>query len=283
MPRMIQYKLLKNMEIEAIHRAYTDAFSDYQVPMVLPLSKFAKMLERRGFAQEMSMGAFADEELVGFVLNGARMWNAKRTAYNLGTGVIKPYRRQGVSNRMLRELLQLLKEKEMEQYLLEVITTNRAAVELYTKQAFEITREFWCFRAKKAQLPHVNSHPVEYADRIDGSGLADFWDLVPSWQNSIDSIQAVSESFIYACVKREDTLIGYGIVDRITGEIPHIAVDPKFRNRGVGTSLLSGLLQQTDSSDIHILNIEVQRTNPAFFHRLGFENFATQYEMVRRL
>lgn len=41
------------------------------------------------------MGAFDNEELVGFVLNGFRNWYGKTTVYDTGTGVLPKYRRQG--------------------------------------------------------------------------------------------------------------------------------------------------------------------------------------------
>ncbi|WP_345742161.1 hypothetical protein [Clostridium botulinum] len=38
--------------------------------------------------------------LVGFVLNEFRSWNGKPTVYDLGSGVIVEYRRQGVASNM---------------------------------------------------------------------------------------------------------------------------------------------------------------------------------------
>lgn len=55
--------------------------------------------------------------------------------------------------------------------------------------------------------------------------MTKFWDFKPSWQNSIDSSNAVSDTFIYSIVKVNDDIVGYGIIDKKTGAIPQIAVD----------------------------------------------------------
>lgn len=98
---MFNYKTLDNTNIETLHQAFLNAFSDYQVKMDLPLWKFQGMLQRRGYVPGISMGAFKDEALVGFVMNGFRNWNGKPTVYDIGTGVIGEYRKQGITSNIL--------------------------------------------------------------------------------------------------------------------------------------------------------------------------------------
>ena len=43
------------------------------------------------------------------------------------------------------ESLEILRQNDIHQYLLEVIQTNRGAVELYRKEGFKVTREFDCY------------------------------------------------------------------------------------------------------------------------------------------
>ncbi|GAA0741452.1 hypothetical protein [Clostridium oceanicum] len=54
--------------------------------------------KRTGYVPTLCIGAFCDENLVGFVLNGFRNWNSKATIYDLGTGVIREYIKQGFEN-----------------------------------------------------------------------------------------------------------------------------------------------------------------------------------------
>ena len=110
---MFNYKTLDNTSMEIIHKAFIDAFSDYQVKIEMPIWKSEQMLPRRGYVPEMSIGAFVNETLIGFVLNGCRIWNGKLTVYDLGTGVVRQYRRQGVLNNTLSDIKVLIKEKNI--------------------------------------------------------------------------------------------------------------------------------------------------------------------------
>ncbi len=120
--------------VVCISRINVDAFFDYQVKIELPEWKFQQMLQRRGYYPEISIGAFDGNSLVGFVLNGLRSWNGNTTVYDLGTAVLPDYRRQGITKEMLHSVHKLLKEKQVEQYLLEVITSNESAFRLYPNQ-----------------------------------------------------------------------------------------------------------------------------------------------------
>ena len=45
--------------------------------------------------------------------------------------------------------------------------------------------------------------------------VINFWDIEPSWQNSIDSVKSTIDSFIFSLVKENNKIIGYGIIDKI--------------------------------------------------------------------
>ncbi|MBO1306134.1 GNAT family N-acetyltransferase [Enterococcus sp. 669A] len=128
--------LLENIDIQVIHRAFQEAFSDYAVKLPMLLENFQTMMKRRGFTPDISIGAFTepDQDLVGFVLNGLRHWQGKLTAYDTGTGVSPAYRKQGITSRLFDEVLDVLKQRGVEQYLLEVLKSNEVAFELYKKK-----------------------------------------------------------------------------------------------------------------------------------------------------
>lgn len=257
---MFCYRALDKISIETLHKTFLDAFFDYQVNIALPLWKFEQMLQRRGYVSQLSIGAFENEILVGFVLNGFRSWNGKPTVYDLGTGVIVEYRRQGITSNMLLNIKELLKQKQVEQYLLEVIESNTSAVSLYKKQGFEIQREFSCFQLDKRKYNPITTCKVERVNRIDLGQLTDFWDFKPSWQNSIDSINAVPEEFLYSIVRLDNTIVGYGIIDKRTGDIPQIAVNRHYRGRGIARSIMTEMIKNTESAFLMlIMNPNLQK------------------------
>lgn len=282
---MYSYKMLDKISMETLHEAFVDAFSDYQVKMDLPFWKFQQMLQRRGYHPEISMGAFKDERMVGFVINGLRSWNGKTTAYDLGTGVVKDCRRQGITSELLLNIQKLLKEKNVEQYLLEVIQSNESAVQLYSKQNFKIQREFSCFQLQKDQFIPQTTCTVECVERIDVEQFKEFWDVEPSWQNSIDSIYAVPEAFIYVVARQDHSIVGYGIIDQKTGDIPQLAVNQNYRGKGIASSILTEMVQRTESPRISVLNVEshLKPMQDFLLVKSGFAYHVGQYEMLLKL
>ncbi|ENK0839418.1 GNAT family N-acetyltransferase [Clostridium botulinum] len=284
---MFSYDTLENISIETLHRTFLNAFSDYQVKMDLPILKFQYMLQRRGYVAKASMGAFNDETSVGFVLNGVRNWDGKLTAYDTGTGVIETYRKQGITSNMLLNVRQLFKEMGVEQYLLEVIQSNTSALQLYKKQGFKILRELECFHLDKNKYNPITTYKVEHVNMINSNEwreLTEFWDFVPSWQNSIDSINAVSDAFIYSIVRLDDNIVGYGVIDKKTGDIPQIAVNKNYRRKGIARSILTDLMKNTESYNINVINVDGEsRSMKDFLLKLGFEYGVSQYEMILKL
>ncbi len=283
---MINYSLLDSTYIEILHKAFVNAFSDYQVKIDLPFWKFRNMILRRGYNPQISMGAFENGELVGFVLNGLRNWNGKLTAYDVGTGVIGKYRKQGITGNLIQNIKELLKEAEVKQYLLEVIQSNTVAFELYKKSGFEITRRFKCFKSDKSNHICDTRHEVEHMEKIepgDWAKVTEFWDFKPSWQNSVDSINAV-DTFCYSVVRIDDEIVGYGVIDKKTGDIAQIAVHKNQRRKGIAGSVISDLINCTESSNISILNVDDQcEAMIKFLYSLGFEDSVAQYEMTLNL
>ena len=112
----------------------------------------------------------------------------------------------------------------------------------------------------------------------------EFWECTPSWQNSIDSINAVSDSFIYSIATIDDTIVGYGIIDKKTGDIPQIAVDKNYRCKGIGRSIITDLIENTEADKISILNVDYQCNSAKdFLIKSGFESKVSQYEMILEL
>ncbi len=284
---MFQYKTLDNTEIEVLQKAFVEAFSDYQIKFDIPMWKFKAMLQRRGYAPSISVGAFKGEILVGFVLNGIRDWNGKSTAYDLGTGVINEYRKQGITSNLLTNLKDLLKAKGIEQYLLEVLQTNTTAFQLYKKQGFEVVREFSCFQIDKLMYHPRVTYKVESVERIDDAEwdiIASFWDYMPSWQNSAASVNALAEAFRYSVVRVGGIIAGYGIIDKRTGDIAQIAVDKRYRRRGIASSIITDLMDNTGVEKVAVLNVDGRDEGmKRFLLDAGFVNTVDQYEMLLSL
>ena len=286
---MISIKSLSGVSVERIYDAFVNAFSDYVEPFNLSFEQLKYMIERRGFNLDLSFGAFNKNELVGFTLNGIGDWNGILTAYDTGTGIIKEFRKKGIATKLFNESLPVLRENNIAQYLLEVIRTNTSAYELYRKAGFEVTREFDYFVSTKDKIV-INKNMLNEEFKIkeikypDWELFKTFWDYIPSWQNSIDSINRKLEYFIILGIFEKDNVAGYGIVEKETGDIPQLCIAKKFRRKGLATTLFYHLLQYSEKDEIKIIN------TPKTFY--PFKKFATsinlkaglgQYEMLLKL
>ncbi|MFA6841268.1 MAG: GNAT family N-acetyltransferase, partial [Sphaerochaetaceae bacterium] len=137
---------------EELHRCFVRAFGDYAVPMDLPLEQFGTMLVRNGFDADLSVGAFHDGQLVGFVFNGVRDNISGKLAYDSGTAVLPRFRGRGIATRLVRYSMDRLAQAGVYGYVLECIASNETALELYRKSGFRQTRHLDCWQAETETL-----------------------------------------------------------------------------------------------------------------------------------
>lgn len=291
---MIEFLSLNQFSESEILNTHNDAFSDYEVPMQLSLEVFRYFNRRRGVRYDLSIGAVEGKRLIGFILNAVDFWNGKLTAYDCGTGVIPEFRQKGIANQIFSELLPHLRVEKVEQYLLEVIQTNTAAVKLYKKRKFLITREFDCLVVEKKKLAEIFQndqkmvlsiiYDIRDIETIDWKMAKRFWNFSPSWQNSDSSIQRVNDSFHYLGAFYQKELVGYIVLEQ-HGGVTQIAVHPKHRNRYIGANLLKRVIEKfLNVEKFNIINVDTQNTKLLnFLQKFGFQTFTTQYEMILEL
>ncbi len=73
----------------------------------------------------------------------------------------------------------------------------------------------------------------------------------------------------------DQATLGFALVRHVLdeAELLLIAVDPKWRNRGVGDALLKNCIIKARKSNVGLLHLEVRDNNRAinFYHKSGFE------------
>ncbi len=143
---MIKFKTLSEISLHELAACFNLAFSDYLIPLALSLNQLETKLYSESINKAISIGAFRDGELVGFILHGDRKFGNKRIAYNAGTGVIPAARGQGLTKRMYNFIKPKLTSHSFEEVVLEVISTNIPAIKTYEKVGFEPIRNLSCFK-----------------------------------------------------------------------------------------------------------------------------------------
>lgn len=283
----MEIKSLKNISFTTIHEAFSLAFADYGLPP-MNQDKLFQMVTRRGFNPELSFGAFENELLVSFTLNGIGSWLEKKTAYDTGTGTLPEYRGKGLAKQIFIESVPVLKENGIQQYLLEVLQDNVAAANLYKKQGFEITREFNYYVGKKSDV----EIPVKqkYKAKIEEIELSEvqlkegFFDFIPSWQNSFDSINRRSNDFVKLGAKINDKLVGYILSETENGDLTQLAVHSEFRKNGIGSALLAEIFKKIPGDDFKLINSDLNCDSiNGFMANLGISPAGKQFEMIKQL
>ncbi len=71
------------------------------------------------------------------------------------------------------------------------------------------------------------------------------------------------------------------MINKKTGDIPQIAVNKNYRGKGIGRSIVTDLIENTESQKISILNVDDEsKCTKDFLIKIGFEPIVSQYEML---
>jgi ribosomal protein S18 acetylase RimI-like enzyme len=249
--------------------------------------QFSQRLIRDGVELEMSGGAFVGDMMVGFYLNGLGSWQGHRTIYDAGTGVVPDHRRRGVAKELFNFMLPQLREASVYQYLLEVLSDNEPAVNLYRLLGFQETRRLAVFRSHVPLKPGKTAAGIEIREieKPDWRLYQTFWDGYPSWQNSIASVDRIATGSFIAGAFVGDDCVGYGVMSPVTANLFQLAVSPGFRRKGVGSMILAKLQSQVLSGEpLKVNNIDYELQGAlAFYEASGFTAALNQYEMLRKL
>lgn len=282
----MEFRFLQESDFDILYPVYLEAFSDYIVKMQPEREQLLELFARRALHYQISVGAFDDDKLVGFNLNGMDQWAGALTVYDLSTGIIPAYRGKNLTTRMFNFSLPGLRSLNAQQYLLEVIESNERALKAYTSIGFQQQRRFACFQLKS---PRFNDKKLMHTDidyraetDVDWQTLEQFWDWQLSWQNSINSIKRGRDRKVIICAWDKEYCAGYGIIYPASGDIPQVAVDKRYRRRGIGTAIVNELLKRLPPGKVaRILNIDDrERGAIAFLHALNCEHFINQKEML---
>ena len=285
--KVFDFRPLNHVPTPQLIEVFNEAFSTYFVPVALTPAIFEQKRHAEQLNTELSIGAFHQEQLVGFMLHGVTSIGETVLAYNGGTGVIPNYRGFGLTKKMYRHQIHLLANRKVEKVCLEVIVKNEPAIRAYQHSGFSISRSLNCYKgnyndisAKAGKWEGIN---IEILDRLPWQEVMQYWDYQPTWQNQIAAVD-LSMSFVKIIgLKKEGKLLAYGIINPEKGRILQFAVHPSFRRQGLAR-LLFKKMGELDNPNMSILNVEdsSMATN-TFLKSIGFQQYIQQYEMYHTI
>ncbi len=281
-------RFLDDSYVHALLDKFIEAFSDYSRPFDFDAEKFRSHIVRNAVDLSRSVGCFLNGEMIGFSLNGFGNWRGKPTVYDAGTGVIPGHRRRGSSRAMFDFMLPILREGGAEQFLLEVITDNSPAVNLYTGFGFEIQRELLLLEAPgELAITGALDADVEVrpAKASEIGSLEVFGIGIPSWQNSDDAITRSGPNTTTLGAFIDGQCVGYNAFSTGLGRIGQFGVHEHYRGKGIASRLLAEMRSRTDDGNLlQVINIDRSLAGAVkYFENRGFQKALAQYEMLMPL
>lgn len=282
---MGEVKPLTGIGIDELYLAWEDAFQDY--PVQISKEDLESMLFRRSYNAALSFGYFDEGKLVSFILNGIGDYNQLKTAYDSGTGTIKSHQKRGLATALFNASIPYLKQAGVQQYLLEVLKQNEAAISVYKKLGFEVSRVFdyyFIYNQDVAKKEVALPQGFEFRE-IEMSalnGLDYMHDFAPSWQNSTVALNRKTDGFTGLGVFSGDTIVGYGVIEPERGDLSQMAIAKPYRQKGIGTVLFYKLLTLSKHERVKVLNCDNSCTSVSgFFAHHNIEVKGQQFEMIK--
>jgi ribosomal protein S18 acetylase RimI-like enzyme len=281
-------RFLSDDSFSQLYDTFIEAFSDYVFPFALTPEQFQGHLLINAVDINRSIGCFKGRRLLGFSLNGFGVWNGKATVYDAGTGVVPGARRQGISRRMFESMIPVFESDGVEQFLLEVITTNTAALRLYERLGFEKTRKLALLQCD-TPMAVPDGHPDEVELRElkapNWDVFLEFWRAEPSWQNSREAVDRSPGTKRVIAAHIGDVCVGYTVFSMGLGRISQIAVSSGYAGRGIGKRLLRAVQDILPAGrSLQVINADMSNVGVCrFFESLGFYELLSQYEMIKEM
>lgn len=282
----IKYFRCSEVDIDLAYKAFSVGFSDYIVKLDLPKEQFiANFFGPEGNDLEYSFVAIHENEAVGVILGGIKVYENIKTM-RCGTLAISPnYRGKGVSQKLFDLHKEEAEKQGCKQLFLEVIVGNDRAINFYKKLGYEKIYDISYFSKKDlSDFTQLNPTPESNINRIEFdsfSQIVNKWNYHINWQNDVEFLEkAPNVSYFEARVGNE--IVGAAAI-LPSGKISFLFVDKNYRNQKIATKLLLTAHSQVDCKAFST-GFPNNSNLEGFLTTLGFnKEKLAQYEMYMRL
>ncbi|MEJ5050541.1 GNAT family N-acetyltransferase [Chryseobacterium culicis] len=281
----MEFKTLSHITIDELLSVFNHSFSDYVVPFHLTKEVLISKIAAEKLDMSLSAGAFEEGKLVGFILQSEKIENGEKIIYNGGTGVVPENRGKGLVRKMYDFIIPILKERNANTLLLEVIEGNQPAIRAYENLGFCIVRRLLCFNGNIKHGEENAGILIKDLKDFQWNILRSFWDIEPSWQGSVFVLEPMPENYITLGAYDGEQLAGYIVYGSAAKKIYQFAVDKNYRNRGIGTMLFNAIREKNNGQTIALNNVDDSSENTSKFlsEKIGLNNWLSQFEMKRSI
>ena len=263
--------------LSSLADAMNSAFSDYCIPMRLTAESLATIFRQRSIDRFASSVACHENTIVAFWFIGRR----GLSSYLIASGTLPEWRRQGLSRRVATDCFRKLAMSGVASCDLEVIKTNTSAIKLYHNLGFQNVRELMCYNFAAGES--TSRTVVEEATWDEVGGILDkYQDWNPSWQTRGVGLAQIQDELRCQTVILDDQIVGASVVIVPLRTLSQIVVDPVYRRKGIGSSLLKSAISQVPTVPLKLLNVDASDVGfLGFISRMTGETTLGQLEMRR--
>ncbi|MDF2651638.1 MAG: hypothetical protein K0Q73_7443 [Paenibacillus sp.] len=290
------FKKMSELSAEDMVSLWNKGFEGYFLNSTMNLDKFLSRTVNEGLSLEHSLVVYENSNPIGFVMNGFRVIEGKKVAWNGGTGIAAEHRGKGIGKILMERNLQLYREQGADIALLEALIQNKAAIKLYQSVGFGITEQLISLQhteALDASLlqPNANSRYVTKRGLpVEVKGMS-FYRHLSAWQTQWASLKD-GESIIIS--DEGDEVIGYALFKRVFGEDGNLATIALYQCESIPgredtEDILKAVLSEVYapvSSACKRITMNIRDSNKELIgvlERLGFATFVEQVHMMRHL
>lgn len=279
----MDFSTLEHIETDELLTAFNRSFSDYMVPLQLTREQLEQKMITDRIDTSLSVGAFEDHRLIGFILHGCDVVNGQNTLYNAGTGVVPEHRGQKITRRLYDHILPQLAARNIERCLLEVIEGNTAAIATYQAIGFTKTGKLDCYKGTVEGEIDGHTPEIQALTALDWPLLSSFWDWRPTWQNAPAAVEKAAGMYAAIGLMEHGQPVAYAIYRRGTGSVLQFAVARQSRRQGMATRLFRHIAAGS-RQNISLINIDAGATETAaFLESIGLTVFIRQNAMELNL
>jgi ribosomal protein S18 acetylase RimI-like enzyme len=265
---------------EELTAAYNHTRVDYIVPMPMNAARLREYVENYDVDMDASAVAVDGNEILGLCMLGVREGRAWITRL----GVIRSNRRQGTGWIMVNHLMDQARRKQARYVIMEVISDNSPAYNLFLKQGFRETRQLLVLRRPPGiptrEAPPATIETLNYAQAV---ALLDTRRSTPSWVDEKESL--LNAGKLAACYARlADGSEGWLVYQNTVFQLGRLVIQTEKGDPGqVARALLHHLHTVHPIQDTKTENLPFNDPHWPAFKEIGYLEMFHRTEMIRWL
>ncbi|RED52820.1 GNAT family N-acetyltransferase [Cohnella lupini] len=292
---MITYDKMSKLSAVDMVALWNKGFEGYYIPIDMNLDRFLARAVSEGLSLEHSLVVYDQDEPIGFAMNGFRVVDGKKVAWNGGTGISSEHRGKGIGKLLIERNLQYYRELEVDIALLEALVQNERAIKLYRNAGYDIIERLISLQHTEALdvSPLRSANPRPYAIRKGQPSEVkelSFYKIFASWQTQWSSTKDL-ECLI---VSDGNEAVGYAYYKRAYGQDGKLTSIALYQcesmpGRADAVDILKAAISEVvDPLELHCkrLAINLRKSNEeliGLLESIGFTSFAEQVHMKIQL